>query len=144
VPADGPGNEVEGRQRDEQQEKEEVDVGDLGGDILPLDAAAEKIEEDEHQDDDDNDFREVPLHRRDPWYHEARRGSTASHLKSAAIFFKIVVLAGKSSNGRTHDSGSCNQGSNPCFPANPLLPFFPRIHRLAIRPGSLIVFRPKP
>ncbi len=28
-----------------------------------------------------------------------------------------VAAAGKSSNGRTHDSGSWNRGSNPCFPA---------------------------
>jgi hypothetical protein len=48
-------------------------------------------------------------------------------LKSPADFFKIGVPAGKSSNGRTHDSGSCNQGSNPCFPANPLSPTDPEI-----------------
>ncbi len=37
-----------------------------------------------------------------------------------------VRPAGKSSNGRTHDSGSWNQGSNPCFPALkiPIIPYF--------------------
>ena len=94
VPAEGPGDEVKGRQRDEQQEKREADVGDLGGDLLPLDAAAEKIEENEHQDDDGNDFRQVPLHRRGPWYHEARRGSTASEGDILAWQSRRTLLLG--------------------------------------------------
>jgi hypothetical protein len=42
-------------------------------------------------------------------------------LKNEQISIIIIFQVGKSSNGRTHDSGSCDQGSNPCFPAT----FFP-------------------
>ncbi len=48
---------------------------------------------------------------------------------------------GGSSNGRTQDSGSCYQGSNPCPPARPLssavgLLHRTRSHRLAVRTSA--------
>ena len=64
VPADGPGDEMECSPRDEQEEEGEVDVGDIGGNLSPIDAAAEKIEENEHEGRAGRDFREVPVHRR--------------------------------------------------------------------------------
>ena len=63
VPAEGPGDEMEGRPGDEQEEERDVDVGDVGGDLAPLDTAAEEIEENGHEDDGDSDFKEVPAHR---------------------------------------------------------------------------------
>ena len=76
LPAEGPGQEMEAGEEDGQEEEGHVDVGDLGGDVLPLDAAPEEIEQNDGQDGGGADLQGVRLHGREPSYHEAREPST--------------------------------------------------------------------
>ena len=64
LPAEGPGDEVEDRQGDGQEEQGDADVDDLGRDLFPGDAAAEEIEEDDRQDDADREAADMLAHGR--------------------------------------------------------------------------------
>ena len=60
--------------------------------------------------------------------------STTKHLEAAPLILMLLEFIGGSSNGRTADSDSVNQGSNPCPPAKR----FSRLSRIFI--CSLIRF----